>query len=87
MTVESRNDASQPAFISGLANDVSSLIVTNTRLQVDQGQADATARFGNTSIADLVQGLSRLNVDTRRIINILQALKSAGALHAEIVVQ
>lgn len=87
VTVESRNDASQPAFISGLADDVSSLVVTNTRLQVDQGQADATARFGNTSIADLVQGLSRLNVDTRRIISILQALKSAGALHAEIVVQ
>lgn len=87
VTVESRNDASQPTFISGLANDVSSLVVANTRLQVDQGSADATARFGSTSIADLVQGLSRLNVDTRRIISILQAVKSAGALHAEIIVQ
>lgn len=87
VTVETRNDASQPAFISGLANDVASLVVTNTRLEVDQGSADATVRFGNTSIADLVQGLARLNVDTRRIISILQAMKAAGALHAEIVVQ
>ncbi|MEK6540941.1 MAG: flagellar basal body P-ring protein FlgI [Pseudomonadota bacterium] len=87
ITVETRNDASQPMFISGLASDISSLVVTNTRLNVDQGSADATVRFGSTSIADLVQGLARLNVDTRRIISILQAVKAAGALHAEIIVQ
>jgi flagellar P-ring protein precursor FlgI len=87
VTVESRNDASQPMFISGLANDVSSLVVTNTRLTVEEGDADATVRFGNTSIGDLIQGLTRLNVGTRRVISILQALHAAGALHAEIVVQ
>lgn len=87
VTVESQNQASQPAFFSGLASDVSSLVVANTRLAVEPDGRDATVRFGNTTIADLVQGLARLNVDTRRIITILQALKAAGALQAEIVVQ
>ncbi len=87
VTVEARNEASQPTFISGFANDVSSLVVTNTKLEVEEGRNDATVRFGSTTIGDLVQGLTALHVDTRRIISILQALKSAGALHAELVVQ
>lgn len=87
VTVTAENTASQPSFISGFASDVRSLIVTNTKLDVSQGASDATFRFPNTSVADLVQALSRARVDTRRTISILQAIKAAGALHAEIVVQ
>lgn len=87
VTVTAENLASQPSFISGFASDVRSLVVTNTKLEVSQGTADATFRFPNTSVADLVQALSRARVDTRRTISILQAIKAAGALHAEIVVQ
>lgn len=87
VTVATRNEGSQPAFFSGLAGDVSSLVISNTKLDVEEGRNDATVRFGSTTIGDLVQGLASLRVDTRRIISILQALKSAGALHAEIVVQ
>lgn len=54
---------------------------------MEQGLDDATIRMGASTIGDLVQGLSALHVDTRRIISILQTLKSAGALHAEIVVE
>ncbi len=86
VTITTRNDASQPGFIGGFASDVRSLIVTNTRLEVEQGAADATFRFPNTTVGDLVQGLARAKVDTRRTIGILQAMKSAGALHADIIV-
>jgi flagellar P-ring protein FlgI len=87
VTIRSRNDASQPMFVSGLASDVASLTITNTQLDVEQGDNDATVQFGNTTIGDLVIALNRLHVDTRRIIGILQAIRAAGALHAEIVVQ
>lgn len=87
VTVEADNYASQPAFIRGIANDVSSLIVTNTELTVSQGDNDVVASFPNTTVADLVQGLSAANVETRRIISILHAIKAAGALHADIIVQ
>ncbi|MDD3799228.1 MAG: flagellar basal body P-ring protein FlgI [Novosphingobium sp.] len=87
VTVTSENYASQPSFIGGFASDVSSLIVTNTKLEVDQGGQDAVLTFPNTSVGSLVQGLAKARVDTRRTISILQALKAAGALHAEILVQ
>lgn len=87
ITVQTRNSASQPSFIAGQAPEIRSLIVSNTELDVSQGQDDVVASFSNTSVVDLVQGLSKAKVDTRRMISILQAIKSAGALNAEIIVQ
>lgn len=87
VTVTAERTASQPSFISGFASDVSSLVVTNTKLEVEQGSTDKAFRFPNTSVADLVQALAKARVDTRRTIAILQAIKAAGALHADIIVQ
>lgn len=87
VTVTGERYASQPSFISGFANDVQSLVVTNTRLDVEEGGGDAVVRFPNTTVADLVEGLSRARVNTRRTIAILQAIKAAGALHADLIVQ
>lgn len=87
VTVTAQNTASQPSFFSGFASDVGSLVVTNTRLDVEQGGEDRVFSFPNTTVGDLVQALSRARVDTRRTISILQAMQAAGALHAEIIVQ
>lgn len=87
VTVSAENQASQPSFISGFASDVSSLVVRNTELYVEQDEKDVVATFPNSTVADLVQGLTSAGVDTRRMIAILQAMKQAGALHSEIVVQ
>jgi len=87
ITVKAENVASQPGFVSGFASDVRSLVVTNTKLDVDDGVGDTVMRFSNTTVGDLVQGLSHARVNTRRIISILQAIKTAGALHADIIVQ
>jgi flagellar P-ring protein precursor FlgI len=87
VTIKAENVASQPNFVSGFASDVRSLVVTNTKLDVDDSAGDTVVRFPNTTVADLVQGLFRAHVNTRRIISILQAIKAAGALHAEIMVQ
>ncbi|MEG3153134.1 flagellar basal body P-ring protein FlgI, partial [Sphingomonas sp. ZT3P38] len=82
VTVTAENVASQPGFMSGFASDVRSLVVTNTKLEVSQGEGDRAFKFPNTSVADLVQALTAARIDTRRIISILQAIKAAGALHA-----
>lgn len=87
VTVTSDSYASQPNFIGGFANDVASLVVTNSELSVDEQSNDIVASFPNTTVGSLVQGLIRSRVGTRRIISILQAIKAAGALHAEIIVQ
>lgn len=87
VTVEVENEASQPFLAGGYAPDVRSLVISNTRLRVSDPQRDAVVRFPNTTVADLVEGLSRVNVNTREVIAVLQAVKAAGALHADIVVQ
>ena len=42
---------------------------------------------GSTTVADLVQALVALKTNTRDVIAILQAIKAAGALHADLIVQ
>ncbi|MET4682565.1 flagellar basal body P-ring protein FlgI [Brevundimonas faecalis] len=86
VSVSQRNEASQPVVFGGLNDGVSSLIVANTRIDVTEGK-DATMVFPSSTVGDLMEGLSRLGVDARGKISILQAVQAAGALHAEIVVQ
>jgi flagellar P-ring protein precursor FlgI len=63
------------------------LIVTNSKLEVSDTSNDVAVHFPNTTVADLVRGLGQAKVGTRDMIAILQAIKTAGALHAEIIVQ
>jgi len=87
VSVSVDNQASQPVLYGGYAPNAASLLVANTRLDVRQPRQDAVARFPSSTVADLVEGLARVHVDTRGMIAILQAMKAAGALHADIVIQ
>jgi flagellar P-ring protein precursor FlgI len=87
VSVKVENSGSQPNLTGGYAPDVRSLVISNTKLAVSEAPRDAVVRFPSTTVGDLVQGLQRVNVRTREMIAILQAMRTAGALHAEIVVQ
>ncbi|MEI9930259.1 MAG: flagellar basal body P-ring protein FlgI [Rhizomicrobium sp.] len=87
ISVDVDHEASQPLVLGGNAPDVRSLIVTNSKLRVTDGSRDAVVHVPDTTVADLVRALAKAKVDTRRTIAVLQAVKAAGALHAEIVVQ
>ncbi len=87
VSVDVTNDASQPLVLGGFAPDVRSLIVTNTKLSVADASHDVVVKFPNTTVADLVRALAKAKVDTRSTIAILQAIKAAGALHADIIVE
>ncbi|WP_157215386.1 flagellar basal body P-ring protein FlgI [Flavisphingomonas formosensis] len=88
VSVSVDNQASQPYIFGGYAPGARSLVVTNTKLDVtESARNDAVVRFPSTTVADLVQALHRAHVGTRSTIAILQAIKAAGALHAEIIVQ
>ena len=55
--------------------------------QVHEHQIAAAARQGverGANLADLVNGLNALGIGPRDLITILQAIKAAGALQAEI---
>jgi flagellar P-ring protein FlgI len=63
------------------------VVVPRTRVEVDEddGQRMVVLEEG-VSLQDLVAGLNALGVGPRDLISILQAIKAAGALQAEIVV-
>lgn len=85
ISVSIDNSYGQPNIYGGFVRDARGLVVTNTKLEVDE--SEAVIRSTGTSVADLIQGLARAKVKTRDMIAILQAMKTAGALHAEIIVQ
>ena len=87
VTVRAENFASQPQLISGINANVASLVVRNTDLQVQERETDVVASFDNTTVSDLIEGLNKAGVNTRGIIDVLQSMKQAGAIQADIVVQ
>ncbi|MDF0542498.1 flagellar basal body P-ring protein FlgI [Sphingobium sp. H39-3-25] len=76
--------ASQPGpFSNGTTAEL-----PRTRIEADDGSGRSLAMLtGGTSLQTLVSGLNALGVSPRDLITILQALKTAGALQAEIAVQ
>lgn len=75
--------ASQPGPLFGGQTQV----LPRTQVSVDDGGGASLAMVEGESLKTLVGGLNRLGVSPRDLITILQALRSAGALQAEIEVQ
>jgi flagellar P-ring protein precursor FlgI len=86
VTVDADTSVSQPALLNRPGQGVRTAIVTNSRVDVNEPQGTGFVSANNT-VADLVQSLTRLKTNTRDIISILRAVKAAGALHAELIVQ
>ncbi|NIJ41136.1 flagellar P-ring protein precursor FlgI [Parvibaculum indicum] len=84
ISVQETPQVSQP---NPFANNGRTVVVPRTDVQVDE-QADRKLGIldGSISLAELVDGLNALGVSPRDMITILQAIKSAGALQAEIEV-
>jgi flagellar P-ring protein precursor FlgI len=81
------NNVSQPSLVRDTGPGVQSLAVSNSRVEVEEKGGTGFVAAGQTSVGDLVQVLVRLKTNTRDIISILRAVKAAGALHADLVVQ
>lgn len=73
---------SQP---SPFSNTGTTQVVPRTQIQVDEGKGNKmTVLNTGVSLQSLVDGLNALGVGPRDIISILQAIKAAGALQADI---
>lgn len=81
-------NVSQPsAFLGRASPGVRTMVVPDTEIEVEESLASAIDLPQGTSISDLVAALRQINTSTRDVIVILQAIKSAGALNAELLVQ
>lgn len=64
------------------------VVVPRTAIDIANGADNRVAVVDrNVTLADLVAGLNALGVGPRDMIDILKAIKAAGALHAEFLVQ
>jgi flagellar P-ring protein precursor FlgI len=76
-------EVSQPGPLS----EGKTTVVPRTQIQVDDGKGNKMAVVSQgVSLQKLVDGLNALGVGPRDIISILQAIKAAGALQADIQV-
>ncbi len=77
--------AAMPGSIGGGAQTV---VVPRTQIQVDEQNNHRLAMLPyRVSLEELVNGLNALGIGPRDMISILQSIKAAGALQAEIVVR
>lgn len=64
------------------------VVLPRTELDIEEEEGEGLAIVEQSvSLANLVGGLNALGVTTRQMIDILSAIKAAGALHAEFVMQ
>lgn len=87
VSVDADHELAYPYYYGRQGTDVHSFVYTNSKLEVSENTHDVVVRFPNSTVADLVRALAKAKIETRATISILQAMKAAGALHAEIVVQ
>lgn len=87
ISIATQNTASQPADVWQSGSGVRTAILTNSRIDVDEQNGTGYLSPGSSTVADLVQSLAKLKTNTRDVISILRAIKAAGALHAELVIQ
>lgn len=86
ISIVTQNSVSQPVVVGRSGPGVQTAGVTNSRVDVDEEGGPGYLASG-TTVSDLVQSLARLKTSTRDVISILRAIKAAGALHGELVVQ
>lgn len=87
LSIVTDNSVSQPLLVRQTGPDVRTETVANSRIRVSERDETGYVSASNNSVADLIQALTRIKTSTRDIISILRAVKAAGALHADLVIQ
>jgi flagellar P-ring protein precursor FlgI len=86
LTVEIQTDllVSQPAPLSPKGQTV---VVPQTNVKATEKKASLVELKSGATLADLVRALNALRVTPRDLVAIIQAIKNAGALYAELELQ
>jgi len=86
ITVQESKDVSQPNSFAGVGSKTA--VVDHSEVQAEEKQTGGLAYLeGATTLADVAKALSAFGVSPRDLASIMQALKGAGALRAEVIIQ
>jgi flagellar P-ring protein FlgI len=81
VTIEATNSVSQPNMMS---SGGATLGVTNAKIEIEKHSGSLIQLKANSSLQDLVSALNEIGVTPTDLISILQALKAAGSLEANL---
>ena len=87
VSISTQFNVSQPVLVRQTGPNVSTVVTPNTNIEVVENEARSVSLSSGATIADLMVALRAINISTRDVISILQAIKTAGSLHADLVIQ
>lgn len=87
ITIATTYNVSQPTLISDVGRGVRTAVTPSVTMKATEPQANLVKLQQGATIGDLIAALTKVQTSTRDIIAILESLKRAGALHAELIVQ
>jgi flagellar P-ring protein precursor FlgI len=87
ISIVTDNAVSQPTLLRNPGASIRTEEFANSRIDLQEPSGATLVTQPGGTIADLVQALARLRTSARDIVSVLKALKAAGALHAELIVQ
>ncbi len=85
VSISTDYQVSQPILVSRTGSGIRTETVPDTEIKVTE--TGPVMLEAATTVSDLVRALSRIKTSTRDIISILQGIKAAGALHADLIIQ
>ena len=87
IVIKTDYEVSQPYFVGRANSEVQTTVVPDTDISVEEKDPGLVQMSEGVTVGELVQSLQRIHVSMRDIITILQSINSAGALHAELIIQ
>jgi flagellar P-ring protein precursor FlgI len=87
ISIVTENSVSQPFLVRDTGAGVRTETVSNSRIEVQEKNETGYVAVQHNTVAELVAALTRIRINTRDIISILQSVKAQGALRAELIIQ
>jgi flagellar P-ring protein precursor FlgI len=87
VTIMTDTFVSQPQLLVQPGSGIRTELAARTRIDVQEDAVGILQTQGSNTVSELVQALGKMKVSPRDMISILQAIKAAGALRAELIIQ
>lgn len=87
LSINTKFGVSQPIFVRSVGDQVRTEVVPTTSIKINEENSLNVTMHGQSTITELVAALNQVKATSRDIITILQSIKRAGALHAELIIQ
>jgi flagellar P-ring protein precursor FlgI len=87
ISIKSDFSVSQPSLVRDTGEGVQTRTIQQSEIEVSEEEPFSVLLPDNITVATLVKALNKVKASSRDVIIILQSIKRAGALHAELIVQ